>query len=252
MNFIFHIPHSSDLIPADVRSHFSLTDQQLFEELRLMTDWFTSDLFSSAVQELGVSIEFPISRLVVDPERFEDDAKEIMIKKGMGVLYTQTSSGTSLRDSSKTIDGYRDALLQEYYYPHHAALASAVNSELDEHGRALIIDCHSYPNIALPYELNRSLSRPDICVGTDPFHTPKHLSGQLLSAFRDMGYSAEYDTPFSGSIVPTEYYGENKDVHSVMIEVNRSLYLNESTAEKLDTFGRLRSDIASVLGSLSR
>ena len=150
MNFIFHIPHSSDLIPADVRSHFSLTDQQLFEELRLMTDWFTSDLFSSAVQELGVSIEFPISRLVVDPERFEDDAKEIMIKKGMGVLYTQTSSGTSLRDSSKTIGGYRDALLQEYYYPHHAALASAVNSELDEHGRALIIDCHSYPNIALP------------------------------------------------------------------------------------------------------
>jgi N-formylglutamate deformylase len=38
-----------------------------------------------------------VSRLVVDPERFTDDAREPMARKGMGVIYTRTASGEPLR-----------------------------------------------------------------------------------------------------------------------------------------------------------
>ena len=64
---------------------------------KLLTDWYTSDLFSLAVHASGVAIEFPISRIVVDPERFQIDSQEPMSEVGMGVLYTRTTHGDLMR-----------------------------------------------------------------------------------------------------------------------------------------------------------
>ena len=44
---------------------------------------------------------FPVSRLVVDPERFIADPMECV---GMGVVYTRTSNGEVLRAISKAQD----------------------------------------------------------------------------------------------------------------------------------------------------
>ncbi len=94
---IFHVPHSSTTIPKSYRAHFSLDDDQLREEIRCMTDWHTAELFGAAIEAHGSSVEFPVSRLLVDPERFADDEKECMAAVGMGVLYTKTSHKTDLR-----------------------------------------------------------------------------------------------------------------------------------------------------------
>jgi N-formylglutamate amidohydrolase len=47
--------------------------------------------------------------------------------------------------------------------------------------------------------------------------------------FKEIGYSVKINTPFSGSIVPLGFYKKEKKVISVMIEVNRKLYMNEET-----------------------
>jgi hypothetical protein len=44
---IFHIPHASFDIPFDLRSSLLLDDESLMDELRVMTDAFTDDLFGS-------------------------------------------------------------------------------------------------------------------------------------------------------------------------------------------------------------
>ena len=84
---IFHIPHNSTTIPDKIRDQFYLTDKELDKEILLMTDHLTLDLFKSAASDNDVILEFPVSRLVLDPERFLDDQKEIMNKVGMGVVY---------------------------------------------------------------------------------------------------------------------------------------------------------------------
>ena len=42
-----------------------------------------------------------------------------------------------------------------------------------------------------------------------------------------MGYSCELNYPYSGALVPMEfYYDESPKIQSVMLEINRRVYLN--------------------------
>jgi N-formylglutamate amidohydrolase len=174
-----HIPHSSAEVPADVRAQFLLEDDDLARELRLMTDWHTDELFALPPAE-AVTVRFPVSRLVVDPERFEDPEAERMEAVGMGAVYTKTSQRLPLRDEAEAARE-REALLARYYRPHHAALEAATAAALAAHGCCLIIDCHSFPSRPLPYEFKVSadrwkvIHRPAVCIGTDatlPPHAP--------------------------------------------------------------------------------
>ena len=208
---ILHIPHSSKVLPTEVV--FLLGDEALAYEVDAMTDLHTEQLFGLPGTHRCV---FPVSRLVVDPERFIDDPMESV---GMGVVYTHTAAGEALRAISE-ID--RLALINSYYHPHHTALTRMADECLEKHNQCLIIDCHSFPAQPLPYE--NDLNRPDICIGTDSYHTSTELKDCLLRVFEAFGYRVAIDSPFSGSIVPLKYYQLDRRVSSVMIEVNRSLY----------------------------
>ena len=240
---IFHIPHSSTLIPDEFRPDFALSDADLSEEIRLMTDWYTADLFRPAVKSLGSAIEFPVSRLLVDPERFPDDAEEPMSMVGMGVLYTKTAHGAILRKQGSDTGAKREQLIKAYYTPHHRKLSEAVQVALEEDGQAIIIDCHSFPSRTLPYEPIQDPDRPDICIGTDKFHTPPELRDSLIKAFEGFGYRVHIDSPFAGALTPLEYYGSNHSVQAVMIEINRALYMDELTTKKSAQFDKVSEHI---------
>jgi N-formylglutamate amidohydrolase len=83
---IFHIPHASIAIPPEARQGLAVTDAELAIELLHMTDRYTDEIFERAVRQGDAVVEFPVSRLVVDPERFVDDDKEAMAARGMGVV----------------------------------------------------------------------------------------------------------------------------------------------------------------------
>lgn len=249
---IFHIPHSSVSIPDEFRKDFYLSNTELSKEIRLMTDWHTSELFGVSVQELGKAVEFPVSRLLVDPERFPNDDEESMSKVGMGVLYTLTSHGEPLRHRNMTQGERRKRLIDEFYHPHHAKLREITERALDKSGKALIIDCHSFPSIPLPYEPEQDPERPDICLGTDQFHTPLWLLSKLSGEFEKQGYKVQVNKPFAGTLTPLKFYRSDKRVSSIMIEVNRSLYMHESTTLKSDQFEKVSHGISHALETTLR
>ncbi len=233
---ILHIPHSS----TDTAGKTFLCERDT--ELLRMTDWYTDELYSC---EGAARIVFPYSRLICDVERFEDDALEAMSKKGMGVVYTHNSFGERLRE----VDAKERAqIIEKMYRPHHAKLEEAVCDELARKGSALIIDCHSFPDEVLPH--HSDAARPDICIGTDAFHTPELLEKVVRDYFEKRGYSVAVNSPFAGSIVPMRHYYKDARVSSLMIELNRRLYMDEK-GTKSEGFASIQKEISSLLAWLS-
>lgn len=242
---VFHIPHASTFIPTGVREQFLLSDKDLKKEIELMTDWFTADIFTVPNGFSFDRVISQVSRLVTDVERISIDEEEPMSKVGMGVFYKNTSDGQPLRRELSAIE--HKQLFDAYYRPHHQRLNDAVDRCLYKFGRCCIIDCHSFPKLALPYE-DSGLSRPKICIGTDPFHTPLELAEAALKISRKYFDDVELNTPFSGSLVSSKHWGTNKNVYTLMVEIRRDLYLDSGTL-KLD-FTPVMSDFISDLVSV--
>jgi N-formylglutamate deformylase len=242
---ILHIPHASKEIPAVLRSQIVLSEGDLASELLVMTDGHTDKLFTCRG---AARVVFPISRLIVDPERFPDDREEPMSRVGMGVIYTRTSAGRRLRLDLTASE--RKWLIRSYYKPHHERLRNAVDVDLASRDRALIVDCHSFPRRPLLCDRDQSMDRPDFCVGTDPFHTPDGLKQAAMEAIRKEGFRVEENRPYAGTIVPSEYYKMDPRVWSIMIEVCRDLYMEEESGCLSEDFFRLHLMVEEMLNSL--
>lgn len=242
---IFHIPHASTIIPPKYRNAILLEDSELDGEILRMTDHYTDQLFLPCVESEDTTVISAVSRLVVDVERFDNDQIESMAEIGMGVIYESTSDLGALRE--KPSPEQREQLLQNYYRPHHLALEQAVDAELERNGSAQIIDCHSFPSVSLPYELDKVGDRPDFCLGMDEFHTDPVLADDIASLLHSKGFSVKLNSPFSGSVVSSKHYLSDKRVGSLMIEVNRKLYMNEASGEKAFRFNEIQNIINEVV-----
>jgi len=227
------------VIPEAVRRSLVLDDAGIHREVLAMTDAHTDRLFPAAAGDIVV--RFPVSRLVLDPERFETG--DPMEARGMGLIYTATHSGDTLRLAPTPEE--RAHLVATYYSPHHQRLAEEVAAQLERHGRACIVDCHSFPSRPLPYETD--LLRPDLCIGTDDFHTPARLVAALRAAATKLGLSTAIDCPYAGSLVPRQYYRRRPEVVSVMLEVNRGLYMDEETGEPSQNFATMQERVRALL-----
>ena len=241
-NLILHIPHSSDRIPN--LKGFLVEKKIIDKEILKLTDWFTDDLFSF-YGSIVIKAEF--SRVFCDTERFSDDSQEVMAQFGMGVLYEKCDDGLALREVGQEL---REGILKGYYWPHHEKLNQAVEKQLKLHGKAIIIDCHSFPDKPLIRDLNQNDNRPDFNIGTDPFHTPNHLVEISKDFFHQNGYTLGIDWPFSGSIVPLNHYHKTKRVESIMLEINRAIYMNEPGNEKSGNYFTIKGIIKEYLETI--
>jgi N-formylglutamate amidohydrolase len=209
-----------------------------------MTDHLTDELVAAALPT-AQRVCFPVSRLVLDPERFPIDADEPMSRVGMGVIYERTSHGALLRFPPPP--AVRQRRLESYYALHHAALEASIAATLERYGCCAILDMHSFPSRPLPYELDQASDRPDICIGTDEFHTPARLAEEFVRRFSGEALAVVRNRPFSGTMVPMRYFRNDRRVMSIMVEVNRGLYLDEATGKAGKRFGQVQSMLASVL-----
>jgi N-formylglutamate amidohydrolase len=68
-----------------------------------------------------------------------------------------------------------------------------------------------------------------------------------IAYFEQKGYSIGVDWPYKGTIVPLAHYQKNKKVNSIMLEVNRELYLNEPSNTKSDRFNEIKEIVSELL-----
>lgn len=262
---VLNIPHASTLLPlGDIPLPYhepggiiylsmggkAVTKRDVREryvkEREYMTDWYTDELFNNGI---GKPLFAPVSRLICDMERFNDDLKEEMSTVGMGVCYTHN------HDLKRLVDFKLDhklGIIKKYYEPYHLMLNNYVAEAIVEHKCALLIDCHSFNNT--PYRCDKyydwryELKRPDICIGTDPERTPEEIITIVKDYFEKLGCSVKLNYPFSGTMTP-EKFSKDPRLLSIMIEVNRKLYLDwdkDKVIRKEEEFKLLKSRIYEV------
>jgi N-formylglutamate deformylase len=225
---IVHAPHTSRHIPSAVRRDIIVSDTELTRELDAVTDAGVAQLVNRvrARNYRPLYVEAAFSRLVFDPERFVEN--EPMGAVGLGVVYTMRSDGTPLR---RALDDDRRGWYRAQYDAYTASIERIVEHTIADRGQAVIVDLHSYPAGPLPYE-DQTAARPEVCIGTDSFHTPAALESAALAAFSE--FDVALNTPFSGSYVPGRLYRTERRVSSIMVEIRRDVLADEAGAVRIE------------------
>jgi N-formylglutamate amidohydrolase len=219
---ILHAPHGGRSIPPQHLDAFVISPAELEAEKDVMTDHFT-DALVAATSGASAMIN-GMSRFAVDVERFPD-ASEEMNAVGMGVLYTHGSRGQEIR----RVAAADEAPLLQFFADYSRRFTELVDATLARHGRAVIIDVHSYPELELPYELHGGGPRAPLCIGSEPFHADSVFLNLVTESFA--AFESQANTPFAGSYVPLKHYQTDARVSSVMLEIRRDTYMTEATVE---------------------
>jgi len=210
---LLHVPHSSTRFPE--ASGYCFED--LDEEERLLIDYDTDELFAPEEESEQVSmVVFPYCRLFCDVERLIHDPLE---KDGLGISYRRWKKRKDQEDAIlRSFSNLKEAF--RLYADFHAEVSKRL---VEMEGNRLLIDCHSFSS--RPNLLNANPPDIDICIGFNDDETcpNKAVINTIAQHFRMRGYKVGINTPFSNSKtfdVPVEY-------HSVMIEVNKRVYMVE-------------------------
>lgn len=209
---ILNIPHA---VPCQDFSSWS-NPKNIKQEHDKWTDWFTDIIFAPHINHVE-PVCAKLSRYDLDLERLIGDDME---KIGQGIIYTKSKNGLSCRKISITEQIQRTHL----YVEHHAKLAEKTQDE-----DTLLIDCHSCPNDFT--EAGNAFGEPvDVCLGFNEGETRpcNEIINLVQSTFLAHNYSVGINTPYSNSIIA------HPQCPSLMIELNKRIYMDESTLELTD------------------
>lgn len=212
--------------------------------LRRSEDAFVDEIFA-AVPRCGASFlkaHFP--RVYVDPNREAYELDPAMFVQPLPAYVNTTSPrvraglGTVPRVVASGDAIYADKLdfprivrrLEQNYFPFHAALDDLLRQAYARHGCYLLIDCHSMPSVAGTCDSDAGLRRADFVLG-DRFGTScAPALTQLVEGFlAGLGYSVRRNIPYAGGYITSHYGRPAEGRHTLQIEINRALYLNEET-----------------------
>ena len=195
---VLNVPHSS----IDSYQEGWLGAVNMFPIVKRWTDWHTDILFSSSLVNVSM-VRYDKSRFYCDVERLMNDPME---KIGQGIIYKEFEGFK--RDVSSSL---HDKLMYDYHL-HRQRLSYNITSD-----KVLLIDCHSFPS---------DLSDVDICIGfNSDWSMDIDVVNYLVDTFKAHGYTIGINAPYSNSITPPSEF----EYTSVMIEVNKRVYLDEDS-----------------------
>ena len=238
-SIILHIPHASS------NFEFARHDQYVSswrKEAEPLIDWYTDELFiPTDCDEIIIPIVFDTCRTLVDVERMCNDPLEC---RELGITAYRLLRGKDGGNIVR-IDDEEDIRYMKKYLDHQHKLAHL----LVDHPNSLLIDCHSFSSRPTILQPDASKNEDvEICIGfnEDSTKPSDDVLTEVTEHFRERGYKVSLNVPFSNSKTvetPASYT-------SLMIEVNKAIYMDEDTLEKKDSFGIVRDDITSLYEKL--
>ncbi|MGA8754716.1 MAG: N-formylglutamate amidohydrolase [Stellaceae bacterium] len=253
---VFDSPHSGSHYPEDFRFSCPL------EHLRRAEDAYVDELYADAPAHGATLIGALFPRSYLDPNRGVEDIDEALIdgkwptplkpsqktRTGLG-LVRRVARSTPIYNRKLSVDEVL-ARIERCHTPYHRVLDEACTRLHAKYGTVWHINCHSMPS----KRSARDIGRPaDFVLGDrDGTTCDKELTDFVAAVLRRRGYDVRINEIFKGVEIVKRQGRPAARRHSLQIEVDRALYMDQKTLQKNSNFAQLRSDIAHLIEMLGR
>lgn len=253
-------PHSGCRFPADFDAIVSQWD------LRDTEDCYVDELYAAA-PEIGASLlaaHFPRSYL--DPNRHAGDVDPELIdgdwpheyrpsgkaKFGKSLVWRTLEDGRPIYARRLAVEEVRGRI-ERCHAPYHASLASLLDSAHARFGCVYHINCHSMRAVAgRMSEDGEGRPRADFVLGDrDGTTCAPEFTEAVRGMLAGMGYDVKVNDPYKGVELVRAYSDPRAHRHSLQIEINKRLYMDETTLARTGGFSRLQNNLARLVAAVA-
>ena len=255
---VFDSPHSGNSYPDDFDFHIEPF------HLRQTEDAFVDELFADAPAHGATLLHALFPRSYVDPNRAPDDIDPAVLdgdwpyganpgekaRLGVGLIPTREPGGIvydrilSVEEACRRLD--------DFYWPYHRELERALDRAQQLAGAFWHVNCHSMPAVSTNVSPEGpGVPRPDFCLGTrDGTTCDSDFTECVQSCLVEMGYAVTVDDPYKGVELVRRYSDPLRGRHSLQIEINRGLYMDEARIVRGPRFEEFRADVGRLVQTI--
>lgn len=254
---VFDSPHSGVFYPEDFRT---AVDHAL---LRQAEDTYVDELYASAPRHGAVLLAARFPRSYIDANRSLDDIDADLIdapwpapltpsakvRLGKGLIWRRLDGGEAIYDRRLTIPAVQTRI-DRCYLPYHRALADAIATLHNDFASVWHINCHSMPSVSGAFSTETpGVKHAEFVLGDrDGSTCDAEFTNLVHGALTGMGYDVKVNEPYKGAEIIRKFGDPAGGIHSLQVEINRALYMDEQTLEKHRGFDTLRADLDRLIG----
>ncbi len=251
-------PHSGCDYPQDFLDASCLDTH----EIRRSEDMFVAELFADAPQ-LGVPLlaaRYP--RAYVDLNRAPYELEQALFNEplpahigtpslrataGLGTVPRLVAENTPIYNHKLSFDEANQRI-ETIYKPFHQKLTSHLEGVQSTHGFAVLLDAHSMPSQASRLAHKKET---DFILGNRHGRAcDTQLTEWVTDFLSQCGWRIAHNKPYAGGYITEQYSARTNGLHALQIEINRTIYMDESNYQKHSGFDRLRTDLQQMVSEL--
>jgi len=251
---VFDSPHSGRALPENFGTVLPP------DILRQAEDSYVDELFAGVTEHGATLIAAEFPRAFIDVNRAPDDIDPDMLdgpwpvalnpsvrsERGIGLIRRLVGPGEAIYDRLLPVDEIR-ARLDDRYWPYHGHLEQTLAALKRRFGAVFHVNCHSMKSVGNATTPDGPVRRPDIVIGDlHGMSCRPEFTRLVAEAFAQRGYSVAVNDPYAGAHILSRYGDPAAGIHSLQVEINRALYMDESTRQRHDGFDRLRTDLNAI------
>lgn len=229
------IPHSGEKVPPQTPWLNELPEEVLMCDV----DRYVDFLYEPALRKLNLPfVKTEWHRYAADLNRVPDDVDSTSVIGNInppgsfnrGFHWVITTYKHQLMTAPMTQEKH-DELVKLVYEPFHANIRK-VYSQLHEAGykRTFHIDAHSMPSLGTSEHRDPGERRADIVVSDSKGKScDPRFKDLVIAAYVTAGFKVGYNWPYFGGRLTEQYGDPSRDQHTLQVEMNRELYMDEKT-----------------------
>jgi N-formylglutamate deformylase len=242
-------PHSgmewpADFVPAAPRE-------------AILTTWdaFVDELWGDAPDEGATLIAATFPRAYLDVNRAEDDIDPELLAtpwpqplrptaytaRGMSLIRRNALPNVPMYDAPLSVEAV-ERRVRDFYRPYRTALAEQCTRLHAAFGAVWHINCHSMKSRGNAMNVDAGAARPDLVVSDRHGSTAApELTAWVADWFRAQGLQVRINDPYQGGDLVRSFGAPSDGRHSIQLEINRALYMDEAGFAHGPRFGEVRA-----------